>query len=227
MSITMEETLTIPRHDVDYEEWYHKERHNTHFNEDYYNARAKIALTKFFSGIDKNARLLDFGCGLGQNIYYLPNAMGVDISKFGVDFCKSKGINATNDLDSIPNESFDVLFSSHVLEHHPHPKTMLEDIHSKLKKGSDLILVIPYERHGKGKFELDLNQHLYMWNFQNINNLLLLSGFKIKENKYVRGAGYNRLLPLAKINFGLYKFATNTLSRIMGIKEIMVVATKL
>jgi SAM-dependent methyltransferase len=152
--------------------------------------------------------------------------MGVDISKFGVDFCKSKGINATNDLDSIPNESFDVLFSSHVLEHHPHPKTMLEDIHSKLKKGSDLILVIPYERHCKGKFELDLNQHLYMWNFQNINNLLLLSGFTIKSNKYVRGAGYNKLLPLAKINFGLYQFATNALSRLMGIKEIMVVATK-
>jgi SAM-dependent methyltransferase len=170
--------------------------------------------------------LLDFGCGLGQNIMNMPNAQGYDISEFGIEFCRKKGINATNDLDSIPNEAFDVVFSAHVLEHHPHPKTMLEDINKKLKKGKTLVLVIPHERHGKGKFEYDLNQHLYTWNFQAINNLLITTGFKIKKNKYVRGAGYFRLLPLAKINFGLYRFATNLLSRLAGIKEIMVIAEK-
>ena len=152
--------------------------------------------------------------------------MGYDISKFGIEFCRKKGITATNELDEVPAESFDVVLSAHVLEHHPHPKSMLEDIHSKMKKESQLILVIPFERHGKGQFKLDLNQHLYMWNFQTINNLLMTTGFEIRENKYIRGAGYNKLLPLAKINFGIYHRATNALSRIMGIKEIMVVATK-
>jgi SAM-dependent methyltransferase len=224
----MENTLVDEQQhtSLDYESWYHSTRHSTHFNEDYYKARAKIALDKFFSGIDKNTRLLDFGCGLGQNIYYLPNAIGYDISKFGIEFCKKKGINATNNLEDIPNEAFDVVFSAHVLEHHPHPKSMLEDIHSKLKPGKKLVLVIPHERHGKAKFEYDLNQHLYMWNFQTINNLLLTTGFKILENKYIRGAGYFRFLPLAKINFGLYRFATNLASRLFGIKEIMVVAQK-
>ena len=222
----MNQTITAVRHGLDYEEWYHTERHNTHFNNDYYTARAKIALEKFFSGIDKNARVLDFGCGLGQNIYLMPNAMGYDISKFGIEFCRKKGINATNVLDEVPAESFDVVLSAHVLEHHPHPKTMLEDIHSKMKKGGKMILVIPYERHGKAQFRLDLNQHLFMWNFQTINNLLLTTGFEIKENKYIHGAGYNKLLPLARMNFGIYHRATNALSRIMGIKEIMVVATK-
>jgi hypothetical protein len=103
---------------------------------------------------------------------------------------------------------------------------MLEQIFSKLKSGGKLILVIPHERHGKGKFELDLNQHLYMWNFQNINNLLMIVGFRIEKNKYVHGAGYNRLLPLAKMNFGLYRFATNFLSKLTGIWEIMGVASK-
>ena len=65
-----------------------------------------------------------------------------------------------------------------------------------------------------------------MWNFQTINNLLLVNGFNILENKYVFGAGYNRLLPLAKKNFGLYKWSTNVLSKLAGIREIMVVATK-
>lgn len=222
----MNQTIEAPRKNVDYEEWYHTERHRTHFNDDYYNARANIAVKKFFSNIDLNAKLLDFGCGLGQNILKLPNAMGYDISEFGVEFCRRKGIKATNDLDAVPDEAFDIVFSSHVLEHHPHPKTMLSDIYSKLKSGGKFILVIPHERHGKAKFQFDLNQHLYVWNFQAINNLLLMSGFKILENKYVRGAGYNKLLPLAKINFGVYRTATNTLSRLMGIKEMMIVCQK-
>jgi SAM-dependent methyltransferase len=223
----MENVATTQVHDhLDYESWYHETRHSNHFNENYYNARAKIALTKFFKTVDQNSRILDYGCGLGQNIYYLPNAMGYDISEFGVEFCRKKGINATNNLDAVPDEAFDVVFSAHVLEHHPHPKTMLESIHSKLKKGKTLVLVIPFERHGKGKFEFDLNQHLFTWNFQAINNLLLTTGFKVVENRYVRGAGYFRLLPLAKINFGLYKFVTNTVSRLFGIKEMMIIARK-
>jgi SAM-dependent methyltransferase len=211
---------------VDYEAGYHEKRHENHYKQEYYDARAQIAVKKFFSGVDLNQRILDYGCGLGQNIYKLPNAMGFDISEHGVKFCKTKGINATNDKAAVPDESFDVVFTSHVLEHHPHPKTMIEEMKSKLKPGKKLILVIPHERHGKAKFELDLNQHLYNWNFQNINNLLLTSGFEINENRYLRGAGYYKLLPFAKINFGLYRFLTNLASRLFGIKEIMVVATK-
>ncbi|HEX2608529.1 MAG TPA: class I SAM-dependent methyltransferase [Flavisolibacter sp.] len=222
----MQQAVNIERDHVDYEEWYHTERHSTHFNDDYYNARAEIAVKKFFTGVDLNSKILDFGCGLGQNIYKIPNAVGYDISEFGVEFCRRKGINATNHLTDLPNESFDIVFSSHVLEHHPHPKTMLEDIFSKLKKGGKFILVIPHETHGKAQFKFDLNQHLYTWNFQAINNLLLMNGFEILENKYVRGAGYNKLLPLAKTNFGLYRTATNLLSRLTGIKEMMIVTRK-
>lgn len=212
---------------VNYEKEYHATRHSTHYNKDYYEARAKIALKKFFSGIDKNSKLLDFGCGLGQNIYYLPNAVGYDISQYGINFCNEKGIKATSNLDDLEDDSFSYVFSAHVLEHHPHPKHMLEDIHKKLKKGNKLILVIPYERHVKqGKFELDLNQHLYCWNFQTINNLLITSGFRIEKNRYIRGAGYQKLLFLAKINFNLYWHLTNLLSRLTGIKEMMIIATK-
>lgn len=217
-----------PAHHTNYEEWYHTQRHSTHFNDDYYNARARIALKKFFadSNTSLDQKILDFGCGLGQNIFMVPNAMGYDISKFGVEFCRRKGINATTELTEVPDNHFDVVLSTHVLEHHPHPTTMLEQIYSKLRPMGKFILVIPYERHGKARLELDLNQHIFMWNFQNINNLLLTVGFKVNENKYIRGAGYNKLLPLAKKNFGTYRFATNLLSRIAGIKEIMVIATK-
>jgi hypothetical protein len=55
----------------------------------------------------------------------------------------------------------------------------------------------------------------------------LTSGFTIEKNKYVRGAGYNKLLPLIKIGgFGMYRSATNLLSRLAGIKEMMTIAVK-
>ena len=219
---------TAKKTNINYEEGYHTVRHSNHKDERYYDARARIALKKFFPDVDKNIKLLDFGCGLGQNIYYLPNAVGYDVSKFGVEFSKKKGLKATDHLEDLVDNSFDMVFSAHVLEHHPHPKTMLEDIRSKLKTGKQLLLVIPYERHmRRGKFELDLNQHLYCWNFQAINNLLLTTGFKINANKYLRGAGYHKLLPLAQRSFDLYWHATNALSRLAGIKEMLIVATKM
>lgn len=218
---------TTRKNAVDYEAGYHSARHSNHSDERYYDARARIALKKFFADVDQNARILDFGCGLGQNIYHLPNAVGYDLSEFGVKFSKEKGIKATNHLDDLEDNSFDVVFSAHVLEHHPHPKTMLEDVHRKLKTGKQFILVLPYERHvRRGKFALDLNQHLYCWNFQTINNLLLTTGFAVNENRYIRGAGYYKLLPLAQKNFELYWRATNALSHLAGIKEMMIVATK-
>jgi len=212
--------------EIDYEEGYHAERHKDHAKEKYYLARATIAQNKFFKDIPEDSRLLDYGCGLGQNIYLRKNAVGFDISSYGLDFCRDKGIEVTDDLDSLPDESFDNVFSAHVLEHHPNPKEMIANMRSKLKPGHDLLLVIPHERHAKADFELDINQHLFSWNFRSINNLLLSSGFLIKENKYLRGAGYNKLLSLFDASPQLYKFSTDLVSRFAGIKEMMIVATK-
>lgn len=212
---------------LDYEEKYHSQRHSDHSNTDYYTARARIAVTKFFSGVNHDARILDYGCGLGQNILHYPNAVGYDISKYGLDFCRSKGLKVTDDLDILADESFDYVFSAHVLEHHPNPKEMIGEMRKKLRPGSRLILVIPFERHGKADFQLDLNQHLFMWNFRAINNLLITSGFEIQENRYLRGAGYRKLLFISKISFRLYRQATIVASRLFGIKEIMVIAKKI
>jgi len=215
------------RPEVKYEEEYHLRRHESLLDDHYYQARAEVALKKFFSAYDlKNTRVLDFGCGFGQNIYLLPDAVGYDISQFSLSHARKKGVKVTDDLDNLEDESFDLVFSSHVLEHHPHPRMMIQTMRSKLKKGHELYLVIPHETHGKASFELDLNQHLYNWNFQNINNLLLTSGFEILENRYLRGIGYDKLLPIHKYSPEMYYHATNLLSRLTGIKELMIRARK-
>lgn len=212
---------------LDYETNYHETVLGRHMNPLYYEARAKIGHKDYFYNNSSQDKILDYGCGMGQNIFLLKNAQGYDISKKAKAFCLSKGLQVTNQLETIPNDTFDIVFSSHVLEHHPHPKTMIEEMHMKLKNNGELRLVLPLESHGKSTFYLDKHQHLYTWNFRTINNLLVTSGFRIKENKYLRGAGYEKLLFLYKKNFNVYNFATKLASYCAGIKEMMITAEKI
>ncbi len=209
----------------EYEEDYHSFVHNyLIYNPKYYNARARLALKRYFSDVPEDYKILEFGCGLGQNIYLLPNAVGYDISKFALGFSKNKGVNTIEDLKDVNN--FDVVFSSHVLEHVENPCETINIMKSKLKKNGKLILILPVEKHEKVKFRLDKHQHLYCWNFKSINNLLIKSGFKIVENKYLHGGGYKKLLLVSRIYFKLYILLTRLTGFLYGTKEMKIVATK-
>ena len=94
-----------------YEKYYHINKHNyLHDNEYYYRVRSKVAIEQYFKGIVKRKeKVLEYGCGLSQNIFYVNNATGYDISKFALEFCKRKGINVTNNLKGL--KDFDVILS--------------------------------------------------------------------------------------------------------------------
>jgi SAM-dependent methyltransferase len=186
-----------------------------------------VSQKKYFAKfVDPESSIFEYGCGMGYNINLMKNAIGYDISEYSLDFCRSKGIKVTNNVNSVENNSMDFVFSSHVLEHHPNPAEMLSEMFSKLKDDGKLILVLPHEIHGTADFKIDLNQHLFTWNFRTINNLLMYSGFKILKNEYLRGAGYEKLLPIYGLNKNLYQLMTNFTSRLFGIKEMMIIAEK-
>ena len=209
-----------------YEKEYHTLLHrHLYSSKEYYLIRAKLALKKYFNNIPKKEKIIEFGCGLGQNIYFLPNAIGYDISKFSLNFCRKMNIKVVENLNKTKND-FDCVFSAHVLEHMENPYETLKLMKSKLKKGGKLILILPAEKHKKAAFKVDKNQHLYCWNFQVINNLLIKTGFDVVENKYVYGSGYRKLLAFSRINLELYDFLTKLVSFITCAKEMKIVAIK-
>ncbi len=211
----------------DYEKEYHLEKHsNLYTDEKYYLARAEVAKYNHFEHLNPEAKVLEFGCGLGSNIYLLPNAVGYDISNFACNFCKKKGIRVSMDLNEFKQNSFDVILSCHVLEHLEKPFETLLEINSKLKKGGKLILILPTHKQEKSSFNLDVNQHLYCWNFREINNLLIKTGFKPIENKILRGTAYKKLLFFHKININLYMFVTKLAAIITGSRNMKVVSIK-
>lgn len=211
-----------------YEENYHDAVHSYLLNDAYYyQVRSKVALKKYFKDVSPNSKVLEFGCGLGQNIALLKNAYGYDISKFALDFCKNKNIHVFKTIEEISNDSFDVVFSCHHLEHVENPYETLKAMKQKLKKDGKLILVLPKEKHKKPKsFELDEHQHLYCWTFRTINNLLIKSGFKIISNKYECGKGYKKMLPISKINLKFYIFLTKLTAKLFNSKEMIIEAVK-
>jgi SAM-dependent methyltransferase len=215
---------------MEYNEKYHREVHDYLISDsEYYALRSKIAFRKYFSYVKdlRSKKMLEFGCGLGQNIFALRNlsCYGYDIAKFSLDFCEKKGIKVFRLFNQIP--SMDLIFSSHVLEHLDNPLETLKSFNKKLSKEGILILVIPRESHERANLEPDLrNYHLYSWNFQTINNLLHKSGFKVVKNQISYGAAYHKLKFLSKISFGLYFLATRIIGRLFNRSELVIIARK-
>lgn len=210
-----------------YEENYHLNRH-THLYEDneYYDFRAKMALRLFFSGVKKSSKVLEYGCGLGQNIFRVNNSIGYDVSKFALKFCGKKGIRVTDNLTSLKKYGkFDVVLSCEVLEHLENPFEALKEMSAQLKKGGKLILVLPIDKWNKPSI-FDDNQHLYNWNFNTITNLLWRAGFFPVDYKVIRATGFKKLLSVGRLDFELYAFTTKLAAIASGSKHMKIIAIK-
>lgn len=214
-----------------YEKEYHQTKHDyLYTNPYYYKVRAELAKKRYFNNIDNldNQKILEWGVGLGQNIYQFKRALGYDISKFAVDFCKSKGVPATSEI-YVPNNIFDIAISVHVLEHVENPLKTLRLIHSKLRKGGKLILITPMDRHKRinnKELAKDVNQHLWTWTPQLMINLLIKAKFKPIENKIIPTCAYHKLLPIRHLGLTAYDWATRLAGVIMRDRELKFVAIK-
>ncbi len=105
--------------------------------------------------LDRNARILEIGCGMGFGLLRLrdlgfKNAVGVDIDKSQVDACVKRNLNVelttdlTKHLEQYPHQ-FDAILMIDVLEHIPVPAQIdvLRSIQNTLRPGGRLITQVP------------------------------------------------------------------------------------
>jgi 2-polyprenyl-3-methyl-5-hydroxy-6-metoxy-1,4-benzoquinol methylase len=104
---------------------------------------------------DKNASILDVGCGMGFLLLSLKNAgytslSGVDTDEQQVRSCKEKDLNVSLVQDSISylnnnSSKYDIITLFDVLEHIPSPQqiSFARAINNALKPGGRLILTVP------------------------------------------------------------------------------------
>lgn len=114
---------------------------------------------------DNNMSICDLGCGMGEGTYLLKKyfkdseVTGVDFSNYAIKKAKKKYVNASficSDITKIERH-YDVVVSSHKLEHFEAPNKFFKDIINLADKF--FILIIPFQEEKLYK------EHLYSFDY--------------------------------------------------------------
>lgn len=114
-------------------------------------------------------------CDYGNSVYYQhrKNVSGIRNEYFG-DF------NTINFA-----EKYDAIWCSHILEHQPNVGIFLKKLHSLLKEGGYLAIVVPPRK------PFLIGGHVTTWNAGFVLYNLVLAGFDCSQECYIRQYDYN------------------------------------
>lgn len=111
-----------------------------------------------------------------------------------VDFYGNPDVKANlNERSPFPNERFDTILASEIIEHLDNPLYFLKECKRILKPNGTIILTTPNaisfsewqgalsQRHHKKVY----TEHLYNWHKVNMENLIERAGLKVKEFRYI------------------------------------------
>ncbi len=151
----------------------------------------------------KDSRFLEIGFGSGKVLKVMSDAgwdaEGVDTDALSVDEARKNGLKAskgTLEGQKYPDNSFDVISMSHVIEHVSAPVALLQECRRILKPGGRLVIATPnLQSLGHRLFKaswlhLDPPRHLFLFDAATLKKTVLRSGLDIETSRTtVRGAG--------------------------------------
>jgi len=99
-------------------------------------------------GVPSEARVLDYGANWGYAVWQFReagfDAIGFELSRPRAEFSKRLGVDIyTEWADVMAQDPFDVVFSSHVLEHTPDPAVAINEQLSALRPDGFLVALFP------------------------------------------------------------------------------------
>ncbi len=142
----------------------------------------------------RNAHILDYGCGAGEFVKYIED----EFTTFGYEPNASARSSATrktskaqiiDDINSLDNNSLDVITLWHVLEHIEDQETILKIFHQKLKENGKLIIAVPNYASYDAKYykefwaAYDVPRHLYHFSKKGMEQIFNTHEWKLKKIK--------------------------------------------
>jgi SAM-dependent methyltransferase len=200
-------------------------------DEDFYQTKARCAARVYFGSFPRPlGPVLEYGCGLGQNIAAIDHAIGFDVNPVARDECRKRGISVLDCPSVIPKNYFQYVLCRHVLEHVEQPLELLRELFQYLTPTGRLILVLPVEFHRRVSLTPDVHRHFYCWNFRTINNLIWQAGGQPVSNAHEPMFGrriHRSLKPILRL-FGLpaYLFVARWLGRCVTSPEQIIHAVR-
>lgn len=200
------------------------------------------AIQKVWGAMRAPRRVLDYGCGNGVLTYWLwsngfgEEVVGVDVSRTGVEHARRAygraGLAFDNaaEIGRYPDAGFDVVVSSHVLEHIDDPRAALAIL---APKAEWLVLEVPLERclwpdllarlRGRSRRDNPLG-HVNFWDKAGFGRFLREAGLLVVRDYHYASAPFSpythplkrtlERLALGILGLGLY-------SRIMATHYIV------
>jgi 2-polyprenyl-3-methyl-5-hydroxy-6-metoxy-1,4-benzoquinol methylase len=140
------------------------------------------------------ARVLDVGCGSGVTLARMKTlgweVEGVEVDPGGVEAARARGVTVRQGSvqeQQYPDNSFDAIHSSHVLEHLHEPVRVLKECCRILKPGGALVFLTPntaswgHRRFGRNWLHLDPPRHLVLFNPRALRKAAEQSGLKVQR----------------------------------------------
>jgi len=137
--------------------------------------------------------ILDIGCATGALIAYLRDngwsVSGVEISP-SADYAKNeRKLDVRNiplEENHFPDNSFNVILASHLIEHLNDPKTFLEETYRILKPDGVIFITTPdisgfQSRLFGSRWRSAIFDHLYLFSRRTLAKMLKTAGFKIES----------------------------------------------
>jgi SAM-dependent methyltransferase len=167
---------------------------------------------------DQSFNLLDVGAGSHsatktKSIFPKCNYYGIDITKEyendDADFKAMTGFYEMDltqlNFDSIPNNHFDVIIMSHIIEHLHNGDKVIEGLLPKLKKGGYIYIEYPGERSTRlPSMKRTLNfyddpTHVRIYSVKEVEGVVAANGCKVLKSGTRRYWPYIVLLPVTLI----------------------------
>lgn len=147
----------------------------------------------------KEGNLLDIGCGVGDFIHFSEQrgwqCTGVEPSEEAKAIAKKRikaEILSSQELEQLPNESFDIITMWHVLEHVEDIKWQIAQLERLIKKDGRVVIAVPNFKSYDATFykekwaAYDVPRHLYHFNKETIIKIFKTNRLNIKETNKLR-----------------------------------------
>lgn len=170
----------------------------------------KATITQLFNDKNRDLRILDCACGDGTGLEAFKDmrftyVVGVDINDNKIKLAKKHGFAVhKKDMHEMSFwRPFDIVYSSHTLEHALYPEKVLDNFYKALVDNGELYIIVPYvdELHkadchcGSAYLGLDKNDNL-----ETFTSVLKKHGFDVMSHEYRSDREPEVLLKLKKAN---------------------------